>query len=63
MAIIDYRCKGCGKEFFEIVLNSSEKVCCPGCGSEDLERVYKGKYYGKGGACSSGSCSSCPGCH
>lgn len=62
VALIDYKCKGCGKSFFEIVNSADEKVACPDCKSEEVERVYKGKYYGKGscgGNCSSG----CSGCH
>lgn len=63
MALIDFKCKECGKEFFEIVLSGDDKVTCPECKSTNVERVYKGKYYGKGGGCS-GSCSSCGGgCH
>ncbi|WDC85392.1 zinc ribbon domain-containing protein [Caloramator sp. mosi_1] len=45
---------------FEIV-NSEEKVNCPKCKSENVERVYKGKFYGKGNC--SGGCSTCSGCH
>lgn len=65
MAIIDYKCKKCGKTFFEIVDNLEEKIICPACKSDELERLYKGKYYGKGsgGNCTSGSCAGCSGCH
>lgn len=62
MALIDYKCKECGKEFFEIVNGNDEKVVCPQCKSDKIERVYKGKYYGKGQNCS-GQCSGCSGCH
>lgn len=63
MALIDFRCKDCGKDFFEIVNNTEDKIVCPKCSSKSIERVYKGKYYGKGGGCSGGSCSGCSGCH
>lgn len=61
MAVIDFKCKKCGKEFFEIVSSNDTNVECPECKSTDIERLYKGKYYGKGGGCGSGSCSSCGG--
>ncbi|WP_102399331.1 FmdB family zinc ribbon protein [Haloimpatiens massiliensis] len=60
MPIIDFKCKECGSEFFEIV-SSDEKVKCPKCNSEEVERVYKGKYYGKNSC--GGNCSCCGGCH
>ncbi|MDF2673592.1 MAG: zinc ribbon protein [Clostridiales bacterium] len=62
MALIDFKCKNCGKEFFEIINKDGEKVFCPECSGENVEKVYKGKFYGKSGSCS-GSCSGCSGCH
>lgn len=61
MALIDFKCKECGNEFFEIVKDSNDKVKCPKCSSDNVQRIYKGKFYGKGSC--SGSCSSCSGCH
>lgn len=61
MPLIDYKCEKCGSSFFEVVNGDNEKVVCPKCGSTDVKREYKGKYYGKGGSCS-GSCGSCSGC-
>lgn len=63
MPLIDYKCKKCSEEFFEIVNGNSEKIVCPKCKSEEVERVYKGKFYGKNGGNCSGNCSSCGGCH
>lgn len=63
MAMIDYKCSECGKEFFEIVTRSDEQVQCPGCKSTQLKRVYKGKFYGKGGGCNGNCSSGCSGCH
>ncbi|WP_138206426.1 FmdB family zinc ribbon protein [Haloimpatiens lingqiaonensis] len=60
MPVIDFKCKKCGSEFFEIAAHD-EQVECPKCGSNEVERVYKGKYYGKGNC--SGNCSCCGGCH
>lgn len=62
MALIDFKCKKCGKEFFEIVDNNDE-VVCPKCFSKNVQRLYKGKYYGKSSSTCSGNCSSCGGCH
>ena len=62
MALIDFKCEKCGSSFFEIINNSEEKVQCPKCGSDEVKRVYKGKYYGKNDGCS-GGCSTCGGCH
>ncbi|MGC8875401.1 MAG: FmdB family zinc ribbon protein [Chloroflexia bacterium] len=40
MPIYSYVCEKCGAEFDQIVLSASwaEKVACPVCGSEQVER-------------------------
>lgn len=63
MPLIDYKCEKCGKEFFELVKSSDEKVKCPDCGNEETRRIYKGKFIGKGGSSCGGNCSGCHGCH
>lgn len=63
MPLIDYKCKKCGDEFFEIVKDEKEKMSCPKCGSDEVSRLYKGKFYGKNGGGCSGSCATCGGCH
>lgn len=63
MPLIDFKCTKCENEFFEIVKNENEKIICPKCGSEEVRKLYKGKFYGKNGAGCSGSCSTCSGCH
>ena len=40
MPIYEYRCKKCGRHFEELVMNSSQKVACPGCESERVEREF-----------------------
>lgn len=71
MPIFEYTCLDCGKDFETIVFKSSEKVCCPACKTEHIEKklskfAFKGseRFVGTGGSsgcssCSSGSCSSC----
>ncbi|HAZ37028.1 MAG TPA: zinc ribbon domain-containing protein [Clostridiaceae bacterium] len=63
MALIDYKCKDCKNEFFEIVNDANEKIKCPKCNSTNIERLYKGKYYGKSSGNCSHDCGSCSGCH
>jgi putative FmdB family regulatory protein len=38
MPIYEYRCEACGRRFEELVMNSSQKVVCPDCESDDVER-------------------------
>ena len=38
MPIYEYRCEDCGRRFEELVMNSSQKVVCPDCASDDVER-------------------------
>jgi len=38
MPIYEYRCEACGRRFEELVMNSSQKVVCPDCASDDVER-------------------------
>ncbi|MDP4144868.1 MAG: zinc ribbon domain-containing protein [Bacillota bacterium] len=63
MPLIDFVCYKCGKEFFQIINGNAEKVTCPECLSENVKRVYKGKFYSKNGTKCSGSCSGCSGCN
>ncbi len=39
MPIYEYHCKKCGFEFEMFVLTSEEKVKCPKCGSEIIEKL------------------------
>jgi putative FmdB family regulatory protein len=38
MPIYEYRCRGCGHEFEELILPGTEPAC-PSCKSADLERL------------------------
>jgi len=40
MPLYEYRCETCGKRFEELVRNSTEKVSCPHCESDDVEREF-----------------------
>lgn len=43
MPIYEYRCKSCRNEFELLILPSNRaKPACPGCQSEDLERLLSG---------------------
>jgi putative FmdB family regulatory protein len=71
MPIFEYSCLDCGQDFETIVFKSNERVCCPQCKKENLEKkmskfAFKGtdRFVGTGsssscGSCSSGNCSSC----
>jgi putative FmdB family regulatory protein len=54
MPVYDYRCQDCNK-VSEIFLRSSDsEVRCPGCRSENMERLISASYMIKMGASSSG---------
>lgn len=38
MPILVYRCNVCGKDFETLILDKFEKVSCPLCHSDDLEK-------------------------
>lgn len=39
MPLFDYRCKQCGHEFEDLVLNDGERILCPNCESVSVERI------------------------
>jgi putative FmdB family regulatory protein len=39
MPLYDYKCRGCGRRFEELV-KLGETPNCPGCGGNDLERLF-----------------------
>lgn len=72
MPIYEYICSKCEEEFEELVFNSSEVVCCPGCGSKKVERAMSVFSFSSGGTfhsseghscdnCSKGHCADCGG--
>lgn len=71
MPVFEYRCKKCGNEFEELVLNQNEKVKCPSCSSDQVEKkmsVFAHKSSeefrasSSSSSCVSCSTTSCPTC-
>ncbi len=65
MPIFEYKCNKCLKEFEKLVFGS-QKICCPQCDSEDVQKKFSlfamsGVQSASSGctSCSSSSCSSC----
>ena len=42
MALYEYKCKECGVVSEHLVYSDSDKVACPKCGSESLEKLLSG---------------------
>jgi putative FmdB family regulatory protein len=40
MPIFEYECRKCGRLFEELVTGSTQEVCCPACGSDDIEKLF-----------------------
>lgn len=65
MALLQYKCPQCGKQFEELVKKYDEPVSCPACKAR-AERDYTGNMYSATGTRSkhcSGDCKTCGGCH
>ena len=55
MPIYDFKCRDCGK-VSEILLRGIEQaVCCPDCGSDNMERLISASYMIKMGSHVSGT--------
>lgn len=39
MPLFEYKCGRCGKEFEELVIKSDEKVKCPICETEEVNKL------------------------
>ena len=39
MPIFDYSCQACHKEFETIVLQDADRIQCPECGSDSVEKI------------------------
>ncbi|MCP4682639.1 MAG: zinc ribbon domain-containing protein [Desulfobacterales bacterium] len=74
MPIYEYKCLSCREDFETIVFGTNDKVACPHCNGEKLERLMSACGFRSGGSdtsvtpssassgcasCSSGACSTC----
>ena len=57
MPLYEYKCTDCGHKFEELIKNTSQKINCPVCKSEKVEKAFSVF----AASTSSGSSSSCGG--
>lgn len=78
MPTYEFVCKSCNNRFsLFTTVSGRDQVCCPKCAGNDLQQMYKGVRFAKGGAysdvgpgsvpfssggCSGTNCSGCSGC-
>lgn len=78
MPTYEFVCKGCNNRFsLFTAVSGRDSACCPKCESKDLQQIFKGVRFAKGGVysdvgsssipsggggCSGSSCSGCSGC-
>ncbi len=79
MPTYEFVCKGCSKRFSVFTtVSGRDRACCPECQGNDLQQIFKGVQFLKGGGaspnigpssmspggsgCSGTSCSGCSGC-
>jgi len=72
MPIYEYRCLKCDEEFETLVFGSNDKVDCPHCKGDKLERLMSAYAFKSSGSftpssgstnCSSCSSTNCSSCH
>lgn len=57
MPLYEYKCSDCGHKFEELVQSSTQKIVCPACKSETVEKtfsVFAASTSGGGSSSSSG---------
>ncbi len=63
MPMYEFKCKQCGSQFEELILSSSaseEKIDCPDCGSDDVEKLMSAISFTGCSMESGGSCGQLP---
>lgn len=59
MPIYEFKCKACDKQFEQLCkIEWQGTVHCPGCGSENIQKILSCFASSGGGSCGCGSCSS-----
>ncbi|OIO71765.1 MAG: hypothetical protein CO186_11255 [Zetaproteobacteria bacterium CG_4_9_14_3_um_filter_49_83] len=65
MPIYEFHCRQCERDFETLVMRSQEKVSCPDCGSDQLQKLISAHAVGHAmpdTACGSAPCSPAPAC-
>jgi putative FmdB family regulatory protein len=61
MPIFEYKCTNCDNRFEQLVYRSSDKIACPACNSEAVEKYVStfasNAFVGHSASCNNGSCS------
>ena len=72
MPIYEFRCMKCQEEFEALIIGGNDKVTCPRCQGDSLERLMSACGFKSGGdfvpssgssGCSSCSSTNCSSCH
>ena len=40
MPLYEYKCSGCGHQFELLILKAAQRVACPSCAGEKVERLH-----------------------
>lgn len=59
MPVFEFKCQKCGRMFEKFVLSArSESDRCPGCGSDNVRRMFS-SFSSRGGSAAGGNSGSC----
>lgn len=64
MPIYEFSCNQCGERFEKLVLRQGQKILCPGCSGEQVQKLISACNFGSSdgtvqAASNTSSCSSC----
>lgn len=59
MPIYEYRCKKCENIFSKLVFNQDIEIKCPGCDSNDVEKMISAISSSSGSSAGAGSSAGC----